>query len=192
MSGIPLQLAGLLVAPQRTETTLFGTFDSPAESTSTQPPLGLDEEYAFLAQMLSMPEFNPFTGEVHEPQPTPQPIKRHPTDDLYQHVTEPFNYSHGFHYLLNYVKKNMTKQDMMRVCRSLADIRPLLISRIMHLTRQDLLLMEKCFQRMVVARAMSSLDACRNTTSSSCTKQHQQSCGAVQVRLYALAASSLY
>jgi hypothetical protein len=39
---------------------------------------------------------------------------------------------------------------MMRVCRAMASIRPSLIALIMNLTHEDLIFMEKCFQRTLL------------------------------------------
>jgi PAS domain-containing protein len=44
----------------------------------------------------------------------------------------------------------MSKEDMMRVCRAMASIRPSLIALIMNLTREDLIFMERCFQRTLL------------------------------------------
>ena len=50
---------------------------------------------------------------------------------------------------------SMTKDDMMRVCRAMASIRPSLIALIMNLTREDLIFMEKCFQRTLLVRGVA-------------------------------------
>jgi hypothetical protein len=44
----------------------------------------------------------------------------------------------------------MEKPDIMRICRALAQFRPSFMSVIMHLSEEDLIFMEKCFQRTLV------------------------------------------
>ncbi|CAG8458649.1 3577_t:CDS:2 [Dentiscutata heterogama] len=63
-------------------------------------------------------------------------------ENVYANVKAPFSYTEGFHYLVNWVKE--------RIVRALATFRPSFIALIMNLTEEDLIFMEKCFQRTIL------------------------------------------
>eukprot|EP00158_Paraphelidium_tribonemae_P009072 Partr_v1_DN28761_c1_g1_i1_m62508 putative Transcription factor which regulates nonfermentable carbon utilization. Activator of gluconeogenetic genes (By similarity) len=69
---------------------------------------------------------------------------------VYTYSHTPFDYSRSFAKLIKYVKDTMDRDKILRICQSLARIRPALISVIMTLNRDDLVLMEQCFLRMVL------------------------------------------
>ncbi|CAO3638121.1 unnamed protein product [Cunninghamella echinulata] len=71
-------------------------------------------------------------------------------EQVYTSVKRPFNYAEGFHYLIQYVKQRMSREDLMRISRALALIRPSFLSLIMNLTEEDLVFMEKCIQRTLL------------------------------------------
>ncbi|KAF9975891.1 Transcriptional regulator of nonfermentable carbon utilization [Actinomortierella ambigua] len=71
-------------------------------------------------------------------------------ENVYANTKQPFNYTEGFHYLLQYVREKMDKEEMMRICRAMAMFRPSFIALIMNLTPEDLIFMEKCFQRTIL------------------------------------------
>ncbi|KAJ3056880.1 Transcriptional regulator of nonfermentable carbon utilization [Rhizophlyctis rosea] len=79
-----------------------------------------------------------------------QPPPSGGTSDVYASVTRPYDYREGFHYLVKYVKERMEKDDIMRICRALAQFRPSFMAQIMNLSAEDLLFMEKCFQRTLM------------------------------------------
>lgn len=66
---------------------------------------------------------------------------------IYQDVKEPYSYTMGFHLLIALVVKRFTPAKTLRIAKSLASIRPSFISCTKKLNRQDLIFMEKCFQR---------------------------------------------
>ncbi|KAF9305646.1 Transcriptional regulator of nonfermentable carbon utilization [Mortierella antarctica] len=94
----------------------------------------------------------------------PAPVFAHPTggraskrkfpsntpENVYANTKQPFNYTDGFHYLLRYVRERMDREEMMRICRAMAMFRPSFIALIMNLTPEDLIFMEKCFQRTIL------------------------------------------
>ncbi|KAI9470657.1 MAG: hypothetical protein EXX96DRAFT_365248 [Benjaminiella poitrasii] len=69
---------------------------------------------------------------------------------VYNSVKKPFNYAEGFHYLIRYVTEKMDRKDLMRISRALSMFRPSFLSLIMNLTEEDLVFMEKCFQRTLL------------------------------------------
>ncbi|KAI8884344.1 hypothetical protein K501DRAFT_294165 [Backusella circina FSU 941] len=68
----------------------------------------------------------------------------------YASATKPFSYADGYHYLINYVKTRMSKEDLMRISRSLALFRPSVLASMMNLTEDDLIFTEKCLQRTLL------------------------------------------
>ncbi|KAI7905045.1 uncharacterized protein BX663DRAFT_430673 [Cokeromyces recurvatus] len=69
---------------------------------------------------------------------------------VYSSVKKPFNYAEGFHYLIQYVTEKMNREDLMRISRALSMFRPSFLSLIMNLTEEDLVFMERCFQRTLL------------------------------------------
>ncbi|KAI9494284.1 hypothetical protein BDB00DRAFT_319203 [Zychaea mexicana] len=69
---------------------------------------------------------------------------------VYNNVRRPFNYAEGFHYLIQYVREKMGREDLMRISRALALFRPSFLALIMNLTEEDLVFMEKCLQRTLL------------------------------------------
>ncbi|KAG2225060.1 hypothetical protein INT45_003260 [Circinella minor] len=69
---------------------------------------------------------------------------------VYNGVRRPFNYAEGFHYLIQYVREKMGREDLMRISRALALFRPSFLALIMNLTEEDLVFMEKCLQRTLL------------------------------------------
>ncbi|CAO3696115.1 unnamed protein product [Rhizopus stolonifer] len=68
----------------------------------------------------------------------------------YASATKPFSYADGYHYLINYVKTRMGREDLMRISRALALFRPSVLASMMNLTEDDLIFTEKCLQRTLL------------------------------------------
>ncbi|KAF6833579.1 C6 finger domain-containing protein [Colletotrichum plurivorum] len=66
---------------------------------------------------------------------------------IYETVKEPYPYLAGFHALIDYLPKRFSATKTLRIAKSLASIRPSFIACTKTLSRQDLIFMEKCFQR---------------------------------------------
>ncbi|KAI8590794.1 hypothetical protein BDZ88DRAFT_413276 [Geranomyces variabilis] len=73
-----------------------------------------------------------------------------PAAAVYLSVSRPYDYREGFHSLVRHVKTTMEKPDVMRICRALAQFRPSFMAQIMNLSEEDLVFMEKCFQRTIL------------------------------------------
>ncbi|KAK9759887.1 Transcriptional regulator of nonfermentable carbon utilization, partial [Basidiobolus ranarum] len=69
---------------------------------------------------------------------------------IYHNPTVPFNYTEGFHYLLRYIRERMDKDAIMKICKAMALFRPSFIILIKNLTEEDLIFMEKSFQRITL------------------------------------------
>ena len=74
---------------------------------------------------------------------------RRPRDSsaIYESVKQPYSYTSGFHGLTNFLQKRFSPQRTLRIAKALASIRPSFISCTKTLNREDLIFMEKCFQR---------------------------------------------
>ncbi|RCH77671.1 Transcriptional regulator of nonfermentable carbon utilization, partial [Rhizopus azygosporus] len=68
----------------------------------------------------------------------------------FPNVKKPYNYVEGYHYLINYVREKMGKQELMRISKALALFRPSMIASMMNLTEADLIFTERCLQRTMM------------------------------------------
>lgn len=70
--------------------------------------------------------------------------------EVYSKVTAPFSYTDGHHGLLNYLRKRFANNNLIAVARSIAETRPSFIASCNSLDQEDLIFMEKCFQRTLL------------------------------------------
>ncbi|KAK4147512.1 uncharacterized protein C8A04DRAFT_34241 [Dichotomopilus funicola] len=88
---------------------------------------------------------------------------------IYDTVKEPFGYVTSFHKLFGLIQGRFTAAHTSRIAKSLASIRPSLMATTRNLTRQDLVFMEKYFQRSLfeyeefMHQCSSPTLACRRT-----------------------------
>ncbi|KAK9477868.1 hypothetical protein V1514DRAFT_308283 [Lipomyces japonicus] len=68
-------------------------------------------------------------------------------ESVYASVTQPFSYTPGYHDLISYLKSRFDRPHLMRVARCMAAFRPSFIACTKTLKEEDLIFMEKCFQR---------------------------------------------
>lgn len=69
---------------------------------------------------------------------------------VYNSVTEPYPYTTGFHNMVAVLRKRMPLNKLLSIARDLGEIRPSFIASTKDLTREDLIFMEKCFQRTLI------------------------------------------
>ncbi|KAJ2597289.1 Transcriptional regulator of nonfermentable carbon utilization [Coemansia sp. RSA 1722] len=69
---------------------------------------------------------------------------------VYSSVTEPYKYYNGFHFFFRHICGRMGKKDIMRISRAIAHFRPSLVAQLRNLTYDDLVFMEKSFQRALM------------------------------------------
>ncbi|EON68173.1 hypothetical protein W97_07322 [Coniosporium apollinis CBS 100218] len=85
-----------------------------------------------------------------QPQGTPQQTRkrrRSNPSDIYNSVKNPHSYTSAFHALTAFLKKRLSPAKTVRVAKAMASIRPSFIACTKSLNRDDLVFMEKCFQR---------------------------------------------
>ncbi|GAA5805602.1 hypothetical protein EDC94DRAFT_626592 [Helicostylum pulchrum] len=99
-----------------------------------------------------MPLNSPFTNSLKRNAPFTGRRKGYGNtpEEAYASVKKPFNYAEGFHYLIQYVRDRMGRDNLMRISRAMALFRPSLLALIMNLTEEDLVFMEKCVQRTLL------------------------------------------
>jgi len=85
-----------------------------------------------------------------QPQGTPQQTRkrrRSNPSDIYNSVKSPHSYTSAFHALTAFLKKRLSPAKTVRLDGAMASIRPSFIACTKSLNRDDLVFMEKCFQR---------------------------------------------
>jgi hypothetical protein len=82
---------------------------------------------------------------------------------IYDTVHEPYSYTTGFHSLTAFLQRRFSANKTLRIAKSLASIRPSFISCTKGLGRQDLIFMEKCFQRTLFEYEEFMLNCCTPT-----------------------------
>ena len=79
--------------------------------------------------------------------PSLQTSRRRDPSAVYENVMQPYSYTAGFHSLIAFLQRRFSPQKTLRIAKSLASIRPSFLSCTKSLNRDDLIFMEKCFQR---------------------------------------------
>lgn len=82
---------------------------------------------------------------------------------IYETVKEPYSYTTGFHNLTAFLQRRFSANKTLQIAKYLASIRPSFISCTKTLNRQDLIFMEKCFQRTLFEYEEFMLNCCTPT-----------------------------
>lgn len=70
--------------------------------------------------------------------------------DVYTQVRQPFPHTPGFGHLLAYLKRRLARDQVLEVCRCMAEFRPIFIACSVTLTEEDMVFMEQVFQRTLL------------------------------------------
>ncbi|KAI9300905.1 hypothetical protein BJ944DRAFT_15470 [Cunninghamella echinulata] len=93
-------------------------------------------------------------ANVESPNTTLAQVKRRnqlvTPEMVYSRATKPYSYADGYHYLINYVRQKMSREDLMRISRALALFRPSVLASMLNLNEVDLIFTEKCLQRTLL------------------------------------------
>lgn len=73
--------------------------------------------------------------------------------EIYTMVNKPFSHTAGFHHLLMYLRSRFNKKDIIEICQSMAEFRPIFIACSVTLTEEDMIFMEQCYQRTLLEYA---------------------------------------
>ncbi|EEH38109.2 transcription factor [Paracoccidioides lutzii Pb01] len=144
--------------------------ESPQMTTVTQFD---DPSVNFSSRTTLMPP----TNTQHQQQPQPPRIStpslknmqvgvkrryRSPSS-IYESVKEPYSYTSGFHSLTAFIQRRFSPQKTLQIAKALASIRPSFIATTKTLNQDDLIFMEKCFQR-TLWEYEDFIDACGTPT----------------------------
>ncbi|PYH90659.1 C6 finger domain protein [Aspergillus ellipticus CBS 707.79] len=131
------------------------SFNSPGATTSPQMPTAFDES-PFNSAVAS--KSNGLAPNGQRPSITTPSLKhqslqvgvrrrqRNPSS-IYESVKEPYAYTSRFHNLTAFIQRRFPPQKRLQIAKALASIRPSFIATTKTLNRDDLIFMEKCFQR---------------------------------------------
>lgn len=78
------------------------------------------------------------------------PVPYDTPEQVYSNVTAPYPYTDGYHSLISYLRGRFEKPQLMVLARSMAAYRPSFIATTKTLQEDDLIFMEKCFQRTLL------------------------------------------
>ncbi|KAK1921510.1 hypothetical protein DB88DRAFT_442679 [Papiliotrema laurentii] len=70
--------------------------------------------------------------------------------EVYRTVVKPYDYTEGYHILMQYLTTNFEQRDILRVVHSLAAYRPSLIALQMPMSEEDEVFIERSFQRTLI------------------------------------------
>lgn len=98
-------------------------------------------------QSRSMPPQPQVQPQVSNTTMLPPSRRRGDPSQVYSSVTQPYSYTAGFHSLIAFIQKRFSSQKTLRIAKALASIRPSFLSCTKSLGYEDLIFMEKCFQR---------------------------------------------
>ncbi|PWY62967.1 C6 finger domain protein [Aspergillus eucalypticola CBS 122712] len=132
------------------------SFNSPGATTSPQMTTGL-EESPFHSAVASKSNGLAPHGQQRPMITTPslkhqnlqvgvRRRQRNPSA-IYDSVKEPYAYTSRFHGLTAFIQRRFSPQKTLQIAKALASIRPSFIATTKTLNRDDLIFMEKCFQR---------------------------------------------
>lgn len=132
-------------------------FTSPGAAASPQMTnTGYEEPSAFNN---IVPKSNglPVNGQQRPPTISTPSLKHHTLQTskrrqrnpsaVYENVREPYAYTSRFHNLTAFIQRRFSPQKTLQIAKALASIRPSFIATTKTLNRDDLIFMEKCFQR---------------------------------------------
>ncbi|KAK3941626.1 hypothetical protein QBC46DRAFT_258134 [Diplogelasinospora grovesii] len=146
--------------------TTYGFEGSPTTATYQAAPGSGNQSQQLAAQSRPKPK-TPASNKLG-PQSILGKRQRDPSY-IYETVKEPFPYVSSFHKLINLLQNRFSAAKTLRIAKSLASIRPPFISCTRTLNRQDLVFMEKSFQRALfeyeefMHQCSSPALACRRT-----------------------------
>lgn len=141
---------GSLTSPSPTSSphTMIASFDGSPATASIYPSNTDNNQFQHTQDLSAQQRQHP--SKISTPNLQAQTIPRkRPRDPstIYDSVKSPYSYTTGFHGLTAFLQRRFSPQKTLRIAKALASIRPSFISCTKTLNRDDLIFMEKCFQR---------------------------------------------
>ncbi|KAI0780083.1 hypothetical protein C8Q74DRAFT_1447475 [Fomes fomentarius] len=125
-------------------------------STSTQAASGAPSSYqsppqSFLVRPRRTIISSPTLGRMSGWTPSlSTPTSESAVQSVYRNVTKGYDYTEGYHFLMKHMSRRFDKNDILRIVRALAIVRPSFIALQMPMTEEDEVFVEKCFQRSLI------------------------------------------
>ncbi|PGH19032.1 hypothetical protein AJ79_00066 [Helicocarpus griseus UAMH5409] len=123
-------------SPQMTTTTPFDEANANFNRTNLMPPANTPQP-----PRISTPSLKQQGMQVGVKKRSRSPSA------IYNSVKEPYSYTSGFHSLTAFIQRRFSPQKTLQIAKALASIRPSFIATTKTLNQDDLIFMEKCFQR---------------------------------------------
>ncbi|AMD21305.1 HER026Cp [Eremothecium sinecaudum] len=98
----------------------------------------------------SLESRSPDEHQTHAHSEWPHSLRYSTPMEIYTLITEPFSYTSGFHSLLKYLHSRFKRRDLLDMCRSIAEFRPIFIASAIDLTEEDMIFMEQSYQRTLL------------------------------------------
>jgi hypothetical protein len=131
-------------SPTMTSNSFRSSIVTSAPTTNHPMASGPKQQTAFRQPHISTPQLKAKSQ-------LPVKSSKRPRDpsSIYTTVTSPYSYTTGFHSLIAYLQRRFaaSPSKTLTIAKSLASIRPSFIATTKTLNRDDLIFMEKCFQR---------------------------------------------
>jgi len=122
------------------------SYSTSPETQYAQPDQG--NQHQLLRQSISQVQQQHRRQSAFPGNPQEQSRKRRrDTAEIYSSVQAPYSYTQGFHALTAFLQKRFPSKKVLRIAKALATFRPSFISCNQNLNQDDLIFMEKCFQR---------------------------------------------
>jgi len=136
-------------SPSNTGVDFSNTFaSSPVTNGNMFHPHAPQHDLARQAQQQQRVPFPTNGGQINDG-PGARKRKRDPSH-IYSSVQAPYSYTTGFHSLTAFLQSRFSPQKTLRIAKAIASIRPSFIACTKELNRDDLIFMEKCFQRTLL------------------------------------------
>jgi hypothetical protein len=140
----PPNLVKLEESPTMTSNSFRSSTVTSAPTNNPAIPSGSKQASTFRQPHISTPQLKAKSQ-------IPVKSSKRPRDpsSIYTTVTSPYSYTVGFHSLIAYLQRRFaaSPSKTLTIAKSLASIRPSFIATTKTLNRDDLIFMEKCFQR---------------------------------------------
>ena len=135
-------------SPSNVTMDFTGYNSSPVSSANYYHPRN-QQQSELARQQAQQQRHNIFSGPVDGVSDGVRKKKRDPSY-IYSSVQAPYSYTTGFHALTALLQKRFSSQKTVRIAKALASIRPSFIACTKELNKDDLIFMEKCFQRTLL------------------------------------------
>ncbi|KZV79210.1 hypothetical protein EXIGLDRAFT_661304 [Exidia glandulosa HHB12029] len=134
-----------------TPTFVSNNAATPFSTSASDSPIQLQQQQ----QQQARPQTPPPPALASVPQESPQGQGQGQggkarQSAVYRSVTKAYDYREGFHFLMRHLKERYVKNDILRIIRAIAMLRPSLIALQVPLSEEDEVFVEKCFQRSVL------------------------------------------